>query len=94
MLTEQVADMANDNEEIEYVIQSLRSAKHMIDGANLSARKLYSIANARMGLAKAAKYIARVVTSGVRMTAVPVNIKRVIEAAQILFEETDAKWTR
>jgi hypothetical protein len=93
MFTEQ-ANLANENEEVDFVVRSLRSAKHMIDGTNLSASKLYSIANARMGLAKTAKYIARVVESGVSITAVPVKIKRVIEAAQILFEETNAKWTR
>ncbi|XP_060599995.1 E3 ubiquitin-protein ligase RNF213-like [Ruditapes philippinarum] len=93
MFTEQ-ANLANENEEVDFVVRSLRSAKVMIDGTNLSASKLYSIANARMGLAKTAKYIARVVESGVSITAVPLKIKRVIEAAQILFEETNAKWTR
>ncbi|XP_053388236.1 E3 ubiquitin-protein ligase rnf213-alpha-like [Mercenaria mercenaria] len=92
MFNEQ-ANLLNENE-TEFVIRSLRSARQTIEDPNITADKLYGLASARMGLAKAAKYIARIVADSTGPRAVPSNVRKVIEAAQILCEDTDIKWTR
>ncbi|XP_053396355.1 E3 ubiquitin-protein ligase rnf213-alpha-like [Mercenaria mercenaria] len=84
----------SDEHEADVVIQALRRARQTIEDPNLSADKLYGIASARMGLAKVAKFIAKVVVEGAETKAVPVKTRRVIEAAQNLCEDTNVRWTR
>ncbi|XP_053396018.1 E3 ubiquitin-protein ligase rnf213-alpha-like [Mercenaria mercenaria] len=78
----------------QYVTRALQIARQTIEASDLGVEKLYGIAYARMGLAEAATHIAHIVLHQIEPRSVPVCVRKVIEAAQILCEDTKVRWAR
>lgn len=84
----------SDIDETKFATQALHVAKQTVAVKVLTVDKLYGLANARMGLAVAAKVIADVVMNDIEPRNVDCRVRKLIEAAQILCQDTNIKWTR
>ncbi|XP_053396009.1 E3 ubiquitin-protein ligase rnf213-alpha-like [Mercenaria mercenaria] len=78
----------------QYASEALRRATQNIASEGLSVEKLYGLASARMGLAVTARYVADIVMNDVDPRHVDRRVRKLIEAAQTLCEDTDVNWTR
>ncbi|XP_053396335.1 E3 ubiquitin-protein ligase rnf213-alpha-like isoform X2 [Mercenaria mercenaria] len=83
-----------DVDEIQYTSEALHRATQNIAREGLSVEKLYGLASARMGLAVTARYVADIVMNDVDPRHVNRRLRKLVEAAQVLCEDTDVNWTR
>lgn len=84
----------SDIGETKFATQALHKATTMVARKGSTVDKLYGLANARMGLAVAAKVIADVVMNDIEPRNVDYTVRKLIEAAQILCDDTNIEWTR
>jgi hypothetical protein len=83
-----------DVDEIKYACDALHRATQNITKEGLNVEKLYGLASARMGLAITARCVAEIVMNNIDPRHVDRRVRKLIEAAQILYEETHVNWTR
>jgi hypothetical protein len=83
-----------DTDEVKFASDALRQARQTIEIDEIKVEKLYGLAGARMGLAVAAKYIADIVMNDTETRNINVRVRRLIEEAQKLCEDTNVRWTR
>ncbi|XP_053396339.1 E3 ubiquitin-protein ligase rnf213-alpha-like isoform X2 [Mercenaria mercenaria] len=83
-----------DVDEVKYASQALHRASQTIGIEELTVEKLYGLASARTGLAITAKHIAYIVLNDVDTRHVDRHVRKLVEAAQILCEDTNVKWIR
>ncbi|XP_053396010.1 E3 ubiquitin-protein ligase rnf213-alpha-like [Mercenaria mercenaria] len=83
-----------DVDETQYASEAIHRAIQTIAREGPSVEKLYGLASARMGLAVTARYVADIVMNDVDPRHVDRRVRKLIEAAQTLCEETDVNWTR
>ncbi|XP_060596004.1 E3 ubiquitin-protein ligase rnf213-alpha-like [Ruditapes philippinarum] len=83
-----------DVDEIKYACDALHRANQNITMEGLNVEKLYGLASARMGLAITARCVAEIVMNNIDPRHVDRRVRKLIETAQILYEETHVNWTR
>ena len=79
---------------VRYASGALRRATQSIEIKVLNVEKLYGLASARMGLAVAAQHIAHIVMNDIETKDINSHVRKLIEEAQILCEDTSVRWTR
>ena len=92
MFTQEANNAGTDK--VRYAAAALRRATQTIDIQELKVEKLYGLASARMGLAVAAQHIAHVVMNDIETKDINRHVRKLIEEAQKLCEDTNVRWTR